>query len=102
LATEKPTLDIPEQNSKFLNLNTTIEVEVNGTTTFGGNQFRLAQYHIHTPSEHRISGEYHPLEVHMVHSGVGKSHSHATNLRSETHHASRIDPPQPVTHATHA
>ncbi|KAF2691628.1 carbonic anhydrase [Lentithecium fluviatile CBS 122367] len=70
LATEKPVLDIPEQNSKFLNLNTTIEVEVNGTTTFGGNQFRLAQYHIHTPSEHRIAGEYHPLEVHMVHTGV--------------------------------
>lgn len=69
-ATEKPVLDVPKQNSKFLNLNTTIEVEVNGTTTFGGNQFRLAQYHIHTPSEHRINGEYYPLEVHMVHTGV--------------------------------
>lgn len=69
-ATVKPVLDVPKQNSKFLNLNTTIEVEVNGTTTFGGTQFRLAQYHIHTPSEHRINGEYYPLEVHMVHTGV--------------------------------
>lgn len=69
-ATEKPVIDIPEQNSKFLNLNTTIEVEVNGTTTFGGTQFRLSQYHIHTPSEHRVGREYYPLEVHMVHKGV--------------------------------
>jgi carbonic anhydrase len=102
LATEKPTLDIPQQNSKFLNLNTTIEVEVNGTTTFGGNQFRLAQYHIHTPSEHRISGEYHPLEVHMVHSGVGKSHStpRTSNLKHIMPHA--FTHPQPITNATHA
>lgn len=78
-ATVKPVLDVPKQNSKFLNLNTTIEVEVNGTTTFGGTQFRLAQYHIHTPSEHRINGEYYPLEVHMVHTGVGKSHPQIPN-----------------------
>lgn len=70
LATEKPVLDIPEQTVEFENLNTTIEVIVNGTTTFGGNQFQLAQYHIHTPSEHRINREFFPLEVHMVHTGV--------------------------------
>lgn len=46
---------------------------MNGTTTFGGNQFELAQFHIHTPSEHRINREYFPLEVHMVHKGIGKS-----------------------------
>ncbi|KAF2440331.1 carbonic anhydrase [Karstenula rhodostoma CBS 690.94] len=71
LATEKPILDIPQQAVEFENLNTTIEVVVNGTTTFGGNQFSLAQFHIHTPSEHRINREYFPLEVHMVHKGVG-------------------------------
>jgi carbonic anhydrase len=25
---------------------------------------------MHTPSEHHIDGEYHPLEVHMVHQAV--------------------------------
>ncbi|KAJ4286787.1 hypothetical protein N0V90_013039 [Kalmusia sp. IMI 367209] len=70
LATEKPVIDIPQQAVEFENLNTTIEVVVNGTTTFGGNQFQLAQFHIHTPSEHRINREYFPLEVHMVHKGV--------------------------------
>ncbi|KAF2254682.1 carbonic anhydrase, partial [Trematosphaeria pertusa] len=70
LATEKPILDIPQQAVEFENLNTTIEVVVNGTTTFGGSQFRLAQFHMHTPSEHRINREYFPLEVHMVHQGI--------------------------------
>ncbi|KAJ4357530.1 uncharacterized protein N0V89_002106 [Didymosphaeria variabile] len=70
LATEKPVIDIPQQAVEFENLNTTIEVVVNGTTTFGGNQFGLAQFHIHTPSEHRINREYFPLEVHMVHKGI--------------------------------
>lgn len=70
-ATEKPIIDIPQQAVVFENLNTTIEVVVNGTTTFDGNQFGLAQFHIHTPSEHRINREYFPLEVHMVHKGIG-------------------------------
>ncbi|KAF2786261.1 carbonic anhydrase [Melanomma pulvis-pyrius CBS 109.77] len=70
LATEKPTLDIPEQPVEFENLGTTIEVIVNGTTKFGGSDFRLKQFHMHTPSEHRVNDEYFPLEVHMVHEGV--------------------------------
>ncbi|KAF2709747.1 carbonic anhydrase [Pleomassaria siparia CBS 279.74] len=75
LATEKPTLDIPEQKVEFENLGTTIEVVVNGTTKFGGTDFRLKQFHMHTPSEHRINDEYYPLEVHMVHEGVSDTSS---------------------------
>jgi hypothetical protein len=70
--TEKPVLNIPEQEVEFENLGTTIEVIVNGTTTVAGADFQLVQFHMHTPSEHHINGEYHPLEVHMVHQGVGK------------------------------
>jgi carbonic anhydrase len=55
-------------------LGTTIEVIVNGTTTFAGSEFRLKQFHMHTPSEHRIGEEYYPLELHFVHEGVGKSY----------------------------
>jgi len=69
-APNKPVLNIPEQEVEFENLGTTIEVIVNGTTTVGSDQFRLVQFHMHTPSEHHVNGEYHPLEVHMVHQGV--------------------------------
>lgn len=72
IATEKPVLDIPEQAVEFENLGTTIEVIVNGTTKFAGSDFRLKQFHMHTPSEHRVNDEYYPLEVHMVHEGVSK------------------------------
>ena len=70
--TEKPSINIPEQEVEFENLGTTIEVIVNGTTTVAGSDFQLVQFHMHTPSEHHVNGEYHPLEVHMVHQVVGK------------------------------
>jgi len=57
----------------FLNLGTTIEVMVNGTTSFAGADYRLVQFHMHTPSEHHISDEYYPLELHMVHQAVADS-----------------------------
>lgn len=71
-AADRPVLDIPEQAVVFENLGTTIEVVVNGTTSFNGSDFRLVQFHMHTPSEHHINDEYFPLEVHMVHQGVCK------------------------------
>ena len=51
-------------------MGTTLEVIANGTTSFAGVDYQLAQFHMHTPSEHHIDGEYHPLEIHMVHQGV--------------------------------
>ncbi|KAL0566797.1 hypothetical protein V5O48_015202 [Marasmius crinis-equi] len=52
----------------FENLGQTLEVmNVTGTTTFNDTKYNLKQFHFHTPSEHRINGEYHPLEMHMVH-----------------------------------
>ncbi|XPS71429.1 hypothetical protein M3J07_003612 [Ascochyta lentis] len=69
-AADRPVVDIPEQAVDFENLGTTIEVVVNGTTSFNGTDFRLVQFHMHTPSEHHINDEYFPLEVHMVHQGV--------------------------------
>lgn len=71
-AADRPVVDIPDQAVVFENLGTTIEVIVNGTTSFNGTDFRLVQFHMHTPSEHHINDEYFPLEVHMVHQGVCK------------------------------
>ncbi|KAI8937822.1 hypothetical protein NX059_005515 [Plenodomus lindquistii] len=70
VASEKPVMNIPAGEVEFENLGTTIEVIVNGTTSFAGSDFQLVQFHMHTPSEHHLNGEYHPLEVHMVHQGV--------------------------------
>ncbi|USP82618.1 uncharacterized protein yc1106_09892 [Curvularia clavata] len=71
LASVKPQLSVPPvDEAEFLNLGTTIEVKANGTTKVGDTDFQLVQFHMHTPSEHHIGGEYHPLELHMVHQGV--------------------------------
>lgn len=72
LATEAPVIAIQSvKAAEFENLGTTVEVIVNGTTTFAGTEFALRQFHFHTPSEHRIAEEYFPLEVHMVHEAAG-------------------------------
>ncbi|THV01079.1 carbonic anhydrase [Dendrothele bispora CBS 962.96] len=67
-ASEAPQVTIDSvEEAEFENLGSTIEVVVNGTTKFAGSEFALKQFHLHTPSEHRINDEYFPLEMHMVH-----------------------------------
>ena len=34
--------------------------------TFQNSSFNLAQFHVHTPSEHHINGEHFDAEIHMV------------------------------------
>ncbi|RAH77613.1 putative carbonic anhydrase [Aspergillus japonicus CBS 114.51] len=54
--------------AKFENLGSGLEVVLtNGTLSVGNStQYKLAQFHFHTPSEHRINEEYFPLESHFV------------------------------------
>ncbi|KAK1230820.1 hypothetical protein PQX77_006092 [Marasmius sp. AFHP31] len=77
------------------NLGSTLEVVgVNGTANFQGRDYHLKQFHFHTPSEHRLNGEYYPLEMHMVHESTTTSatpssyHSlkalHARDTRTES------------------
>src|SRR5436190_18178761 len=61
------TMDVPVQTAKFENLGTTVEVVIKGKSVINCKTFELAQFHFHTPSEHRINGKYFPVEVHMVH-----------------------------------
>lgn len=35
--------------------------------TVGGKSFSLLQFHLHTPSEHTVSGKAYPLTAHLVH-----------------------------------
>lgn len=69
-----PKVNIPNvAEAEFENLGTTLETIVNGTTTVDGKAFNLKQFHLHTPSEHRINDEYFPLEMHMVHEAADGS-----------------------------
>ena len=54
------------------NLGTTLEVAANGTISLNDKTYNLAQFHFHTPSEHRIDDEYYPMEVHFVFQDDGK------------------------------
>ncbi|KAJ6568803.1 alpha carbonic anhydrase [Mycena capillaripes] len=73
-AKSAPKVEIPNlEEAEFENLGTTLEVVVKGKTTFEGTEFELQQFHLHTPSEHRINDEYFPLEMHMVHQAADES-----------------------------
>ncbi|KAG5637202.1 hypothetical protein H0H81_005415 [Sphagnurus paluster] len=67
-STTKLHLSIPNvANAEFENLGTTVEVvAVEGQLSLGQDQYKLLQFHFHTPSEHRVGKEYFPLEMHMV------------------------------------
>ena len=41
------------------------------TLRIQGVDYRLVQFHFHTPSEHTLMGEEAPIELHLVHSGPG-------------------------------
>lgn len=67
-AAEAPKWHIaPVQEAEFENLGTTLEVFVEGALDYAGKNYKLKQYHVHSPSEHRIGREFYPLEVHFVH-----------------------------------
>lgn len=76
-AGDRPKAKYPiDYSAKFENLRTTVQVTARGTMTFGGAEYQLRQFHFHTPSEHRLSEEWFPLEVHFVHERTGKDPDH--------------------------
>ncbi|OJJ95019.1 hypothetical protein ASPACDRAFT_1860403 [Aspergillus aculeatus ATCC 16872] len=61
--------DIPAADeARLSNLGSGLEVALaqGGLTVNEDHQYQLAQFHFHTPSEHRVDQEYFPLEVHFV------------------------------------
>jgi carbonic anhydrase len=59
-------------NAKFENLGSGLEVVLtNGTLVTSTGSYKLAQFHFHTPSEHRINEEYYPMEAHFVFENSG-------------------------------
>jgi len=55
-----------------LNNGHTIEVEYEqgSSMAINGEEYRLLQFHFHTPSEHLINGNNFPMEMHLVHSNT--------------------------------
>ena len=55
------------------NLGHTLQVDYapGSFMTVGDARYELAQFHFHTPSEHRLDGKEFPAELHLVHRGPG-------------------------------
>lgn len=62
---------VPE-GAEFENLGKTVEVNTTGTLTRDGKDYKLAQFHFHTPGEHQIDSHYYPLECHFVFQAEGE------------------------------
>lgn len=73
-------ISIPDypNGTDFENLGTNVEAVVNGTLTDSGKSFALAQFHFHTPAEHRVADEFYPMEMHFVFESTGKFGSQLT------------------------
>lgn len=54
---------------KIVNNGHTIKVEYKpgSTITIDGETHELLQFHFHAPSEHKVKGESHDMEIHLVH-----------------------------------
>lgn len=53
----------------MINNGHTVQVNYDGSSLLevAGNNYSLAQFHFHSPSEHMIDGRHAPMEVHFVH-----------------------------------
>jgi carbonic anhydrase len=62
-------LDYRPDALRIVNNGHTVQVQHQGgsTLTIGDRTYTLAQYHVHSPSEHTIAGQRHALEIHFVH-----------------------------------
>lgn len=56
---------------KILNNGHTIQVNRNGESkiSIAGKEYKLLQFHFHSPSEHTYHGKPYPMEMHLVHQG---------------------------------
>ena len=61
------TLDYAEEIIDVVDNGHSIEMEDGGQATIAGRSFELMQFHLHSPSEHTLDGEYFPIELHFVH-----------------------------------
>ena len=72
---------------KFENLGSGLEVVLTeGILDADGGSYKLAQFHFHTPSEHRVNEEYYPMECHFVFEDAGTYDDvHSSCFLASTH-----------------
>jgi carbonic anhydrase len=57
----------PTSGDTVVNTGTTIQVNTEGRLLIGNAEYKLLQYHFHTPSEEAINGVHYAMNVHLVH-----------------------------------
>lgn len=64
--------DYKISKAELVNNGHTIQVDVpdGGEVLFGETNFKIVQFHMHTPSEEKIDGQGYPLNVHLVHTNA--------------------------------
>jgi carbonic anhydrase len=65
-------IQIQYEPTPFTLVNNGHTVQANATTESNrilveGNEYKLAQFHFHTPSEHQFNGQNYDMELHLVH-----------------------------------
>lgn len=72
---EKIRLEYLASSAKIVNNGHTIQVNLNegGQAYFGKTNYKILQFHMHTPSEEKIDGQGYPLNAHLVHINPGDS-----------------------------
>ncbi len=60
----------PTSGDLVVNTGTTIQVNSSGNLKIGNSNYKLLQYHFHTPSEEAINGVHYDMNVHIVHQGA--------------------------------
>ncbi|KFA61821.1 hypothetical protein S40285_07544 [Stachybotrys chlorohalonatus IBT 40285] len=59
-------IDSYPDGAELENLGSTVQVGLNGSATVADKDYSLVQFHVHTPSEHHVLGEFYPMEAHFV------------------------------------
>ena len=72
----------------------TIQVNYGAASHLGldGQEYALAQYHFHTPSEHTVNGQHRPMEMHLVHQSLDGDLAVVAVFINEGRHNKAFDP----------
>jgi len=83
-----------EHMADVINTGHSIQVNYTGgdSLKIGDEQFKLIQYHFHSPSEHTVAGKHYALEMHLVHKSDDGKLAVAGVFIEEGRHNAAFDP----------
>ena len=68
----KPTVFSLSNNGHTIQANPSTS---DNSLVFGNEEYKLAQFHFHAPSEHQFNGQYFDMEVHFVHKNANNQYA---------------------------